>query len=187
MYVVVDQGIDVFAIFDDILKRPFITVGFLAFVLLLPLALTSTPESIRKLGFKRWQRLHMLVYIAGVLADNPLLLARQDRHRPAADLRLDRGGAAHGAGGVLAARSAAYRSIKRRVASIAVFAHSAAVMSESRGRPHSMLSGRPGGSASRISASGTLPRPGSRRPRGGGPSESTPSSNWVYGKSLLSY
>ena len=68
MYVVVDQGIDVFAIFDDILKRPFITVGFLAFVLLLPLALTSTPESIRKLGFKRWQRLHMLVYIAGVLA-----------------------------------------------------------------------------------------------------------------------
>jgi methionine sulfoxide reductase heme-binding subunit len=68
MYVVVDQGIDVFAIFDDILKRPFITVGFLAFVLLLPLALTSTPESVRKLGFKRWQRLHMLVYIAGVLA-----------------------------------------------------------------------------------------------------------------------
>jgi sulfoxide reductase heme-binding subunit YedZ len=68
MYVVIDQGIDVFAILDDILKRPFITVGFLAFVLLLPLALTSTPESIRKLGFKRWQRLHMLVYIAGVLA-----------------------------------------------------------------------------------------------------------------------
>jgi sulfoxide reductase heme-binding subunit YedZ len=68
MYVVVDQGVMLSVILDDVLKRPFITVGFLAFVLLTPLALTSTPESIRQLGFRRWQRLHMLVYVAGVLA-----------------------------------------------------------------------------------------------------------------------
>jgi sulfoxide reductase heme-binding subunit YedZ len=68
MYVVIDQSVMLSAIVDDVLKRPFITVGFLAFVLLLPLALTSTPESIRQLGFRRWQRLHMLVYVAGVLA-----------------------------------------------------------------------------------------------------------------------
>jgi sulfoxide reductase heme-binding subunit YedZ len=68
MYVVVDQGVMLGAILDDIVKRPFITVGFLAFVLLTPLALTSTPQSIRQLGFRRWQRLHMLVYLAGVLA-----------------------------------------------------------------------------------------------------------------------
>ena len=68
MYVVIDQGVMLSAIIDDVLKRPFITVGFLAFVLLTPLALTSTPESIRQLGFRRWQRLHMLVYLAGVLA-----------------------------------------------------------------------------------------------------------------------
>jgi sulfoxide reductase heme-binding subunit YedZ len=68
MYVLVDQGVALGAILEDIAKRPFITVGFLAFVFLIPLALTSTPESIRKLGYRRWVRLHQLVYVAGVLA-----------------------------------------------------------------------------------------------------------------------
>ena len=55
-------------ILEDIAKRPFITVGFLALVLLVPLALTSTNGSVRRLGFRRWQRLHHLAYVAGVLA-----------------------------------------------------------------------------------------------------------------------
>jgi methionine sulfoxide reductase heme-binding subunit len=54
----------------DVVKRPFITAGFTAFVLMVPLALTSTAWSVRKLGGKRWQTLHRLVYfsaIAGVV------------------------------------------------------------------------------------------------------------------------
>jgi methionine sulfoxide reductase heme-binding subunit len=68
VYVFVDQVVDVRSIIDDILKRPFITVGFAALVLLVPLAVTSTTGSIRRLGFRRWQRLHQLAYIAGALA-----------------------------------------------------------------------------------------------------------------------
>jgi methionine sulfoxide reductase heme-binding subunit len=67
-YVLLDQGLDWGAIVADIVKRPFITVGFGALVSLVPLALTSTKPSIRRLGFRRWQRLHQLVYLAGVLA-----------------------------------------------------------------------------------------------------------------------
>lgn len=67
-YLAVDQGYDWPTILDDITKRPFITVGFLALVLLTPLAFTSTTASIRRLGFRRWQRLHQLAYLAGVLA-----------------------------------------------------------------------------------------------------------------------
>jgi methionine sulfoxide reductase heme-binding subunit len=67
-YVVVDQGLDAGRIFDDIVKRPFITVGFAALVLLTPLALTSTTNSIRRLGYRRWTLLHQLAYVAGVLA-----------------------------------------------------------------------------------------------------------------------
>jgi sulfoxide reductase heme-binding subunit YedZ len=68
VYVFVDQVVDAQAIFNDIVKRPFITVGFLALVMLVPLALTSTTESVRRLGFRRWQRVHQLAYVAGVLA-----------------------------------------------------------------------------------------------------------------------
>jgi sulfoxide reductase heme-binding subunit YedZ len=67
-YLVPDQGLDWATIVEDIAQRPFITVGFLAFVLLAPLALTSTTASIRRLGYRRWQRLHQLAYVAGVLA-----------------------------------------------------------------------------------------------------------------------
>jgi methionine sulfoxide reductase heme-binding subunit len=63
-YVALDQEFSLDAIFTDIAKRPFITVGFLAFVLLIPLAATSTSWSIRKLGGKNWNRLHKLVYFS---------------------------------------------------------------------------------------------------------------------------
>lgn len=52
----------------DIYKRPFITIGFLAFSLMVPLAATSTAGMIRRLGGRRWNRLHRLVYATGVLA-----------------------------------------------------------------------------------------------------------------------
>jgi methionine sulfoxide reductase heme-binding subunit len=62
-----DMGFDVADIAKDIAKRPFILVGFLAFVLLTPLAATSFNAAIKKLGAKRWQQLHKLVYlIAGL-------------------------------------------------------------------------------------------------------------------------
>lgn len=67
-YVWAEQFFDLSAIFADILKRPFITVGFAAFVLLMPLAATSTNAMIRRLGGRRWQALHRLVYIIAVLA-----------------------------------------------------------------------------------------------------------------------
>jgi sulfoxide reductase heme-binding subunit YedZ len=54
-------------IFDDIAKRPFITMGMLAFVLMVPLALTSTKGWIRRLG-KRWTLLHRLIYISAIAA-----------------------------------------------------------------------------------------------------------------------
>jgi sulfoxide reductase heme-binding subunit YedZ len=67
MYLV-DQSVDLGIILEDIAVRPFITVGFLALVLLVPLAVTSTSGWVRRLGFRRWQKLHALAYLAGVLA-----------------------------------------------------------------------------------------------------------------------
>jgi len=67
-YVFLDQQVDVGRIVADVVERPFITIGFLAFLALVPLAFTSTRASIRRLGFHRWQRLHQLTYLAGVLA-----------------------------------------------------------------------------------------------------------------------
>lgn len=54
-------------ILEDIVKRPFITIGFAAFVLLIPLAITSTNGWIRRLSAKRWQKLHRLIYAIAVL------------------------------------------------------------------------------------------------------------------------
>jgi sulfoxide reductase heme-binding subunit YedZ len=64
----VDLGFDWAAIVKDIAKRPFITVGFAAFVLLIPLAATSTNAMVRALGGRNWQRLHRLVYAIALLA-----------------------------------------------------------------------------------------------------------------------
>ncbi len=66
-YVWLDQFFDLASITKDVLKRPFITVGFAAFLLMAPLALTSTTGWIRRLGGKRWQALHRLIYATAVL------------------------------------------------------------------------------------------------------------------------
>jgi len=63
-----DHFFDVQEMWRDVLKRPFITVGFTAFVLLIPLAATSTNGMIKRLGGKRWQWLHRLVYVIAPLA-----------------------------------------------------------------------------------------------------------------------
>jgi methionine sulfoxide reductase heme-binding subunit len=64
-YLVLDLFFDWAAIGKDILKRPYVTAGFTAFVLMIPLAITSTAAMIRRLG-KRWQQLHRLVYLAAI-------------------------------------------------------------------------------------------------------------------------
>ena len=62
-YIWLDQFFDFPGMIKDVAKRPFITVGFTSFVLLIPLALTSTAAMVRRLG-KRWQQLHRLIYVA---------------------------------------------------------------------------------------------------------------------------
>src|ERR1044071_6385008 len=64
-YIVLDHFFDFQRIGKDILKRPYVTVGFTGFVLMIPLAITSTAGMIRRLG-KRWQQLHRLIYIAAI-------------------------------------------------------------------------------------------------------------------------
>jgi sulfoxide reductase heme-binding subunit YedZ len=66
-YIWLDKFFDLHEMFKDIAKRPFITIGFSAYLLLIPLALTSTAWSIRRLGGKNWQRLHRLIYLTGIL------------------------------------------------------------------------------------------------------------------------
>lgn len=63
-----DHAFDIDEIAKDILKRPFVIVGFAAFVLLIPLAATSSNRAIRKLGGKRWQELHRNIYLISILA-----------------------------------------------------------------------------------------------------------------------
>lgn len=65
-YIWLDKFFDLHAMLEDIAKRRFITVGFLAFILMIPLALTSTAGWIRRLGGKRWQILHRLIYISAI-------------------------------------------------------------------------------------------------------------------------
>ena len=67
-YIWLDQWFDLAAIGKDIAKRPYITAGFAAFVLLIPLAVTSTNAMVRRLGGRNWQRLHRLVYVIAALA-----------------------------------------------------------------------------------------------------------------------
>jgi sulfoxide reductase heme-binding subunit YedZ len=66
-YVSFDHVFDVAAILKDIVKRPFITVGFTTLVLLVPLAVTSTNRMVQRLGAKRWLALHRLVYVIAPL------------------------------------------------------------------------------------------------------------------------
>lgn len=66
-YVGVDQFFDLSLLVEDVLKRRFMAVGFTAWLLLLPLAVTSTDGWVRRLGHARWKRLHRLVYVAAAL------------------------------------------------------------------------------------------------------------------------
>ena len=82
-YFVLDQFFDLPMIIEDVLKRPYITVGFSAFVLLIPLAVTSTKKMIRRLG-KRWSWLHRLIYlIASLGVVHYLWLVKSDIRYPA--------------------------------------------------------------------------------------------------------
>lgn len=81
-YIWLDQFFDPAAIVRDIIKRPFITVGFIAFVLLIPLAATSTHAMIRRLG-RRWKPLHRMVYVIALLGViHYLWLVKKDMTEP---------------------------------------------------------------------------------------------------------
>lgn len=67
-YVVLDQFFDWAAIWKDIVKRTYITLGMISLVILTVLAATSPKAALKKIGFKKWRALHRLVYVAGVLA-----------------------------------------------------------------------------------------------------------------------
>jgi sulfoxide reductase heme-binding subunit YedZ len=82
-YLWLDQFFDWSAILEDIAKRPYITVGFAAFLLMVPLAVTSTRAMVRRLG-RRWQALHRLVYlVAGLGVLHFLCLVKADHTEPA--------------------------------------------------------------------------------------------------------
>ncbi len=65
-YLWFEEFFDFAAIWTDVMERPFITMGFITFVLMIPLAITSTHAMIKKLGGKRWQQLHRLVYLIAI-------------------------------------------------------------------------------------------------------------------------
>jgi sulfoxide reductase heme-binding subunit YedZ len=82
-YLWLDKFFDMGEIAKDVVKRPFITAGFTGFILLIPLAVTSTKGMIRRLGGKNWQRLHRLIYVsaaAGVI--HYYWLVKSDVRRP---------------------------------------------------------------------------------------------------------
>ncbi len=82
-YAGLDQSLELRGIIADVLKRKFIFVGFAAFVLLVPLAATSTQWAVRRLGFVRWKRIHRLAYLAACLASVHFLWrVKQDLREP---------------------------------------------------------------------------------------------------------
>jgi methionine sulfoxide reductase heme-binding subunit len=67
VWLILDRELFWPGVLEDIAKRPFITIGFIALLLLIPLALTSTNGWIRRLGAQRWRKLHRLVYVIAIL------------------------------------------------------------------------------------------------------------------------
>ncbi|MCB2426699.1 sulfite oxidase heme-binding subunit YedZ [Methylophaga pinxianii] len=83
LYIGLDQFFDVQEIWVDIIKRPFITVGFISFLLLIPLTITSTDKMIKRLGGRRWKKLHYLIYLIVVLSSvHFYMLVKQDKTEP---------------------------------------------------------------------------------------------------------
>ena len=84
-YAILDAGLDLEYVVEDVLERPYITVGFVTLCALVPLAATSTDAMIRRLGGARWRRLHRLTYFAGaggVLHFLWLALSKSDLREP---------------------------------------------------------------------------------------------------------
>ena len=82
-YIVLDHFLDIQFIIQDIIKRPFITFGFISFLFLIPLASTSTNNMIKQLGFKLWKKIHYLIYPVAILASMHFyVLVRADKTEP---------------------------------------------------------------------------------------------------------
>ena len=82
-YIVLDHFFDLKFIIKDIIKRPFITFGFLSFVALIPLASTSTKSLIKKIGYKTWKKIHYLIYPAAILSSlHFFMLVRANKMEP---------------------------------------------------------------------------------------------------------
>jgi sulfoxide reductase heme-binding subunit YedZ len=82
-FIWLDKFFDIGDALDDVAKRPFITIGFISFLILIPLAATSTNRILRWMGGRRWKRLHRMVYLAaigGVI--HYLWLVKADLRRP---------------------------------------------------------------------------------------------------------
>jgi sulfoxide reductase heme-binding subunit YedZ len=83
IYLGLDQQLDLSDIIADVTKHLYVTVGMLAFLLMVPLALTSTKASIRRLGGRKWNRLHQLVYVSAVAGCIHFLWAvKKDKQEP---------------------------------------------------------------------------------------------------------
>ena len=83
-YIALDHFFDMTYIIKDIIKRPFITFGFISFVILIPLAITSPKIMLKKLGFKAWKKIHYLIYPAAILSSlHFYMLVRANKIEPA--------------------------------------------------------------------------------------------------------
>ena len=83
-YIALDHFFDMTFIIKDILKRPFITFGFISFVFLIPLVITSPKKMLKKLGFKVWKKIHYLIYPAAILSSiHFYMLVRANKVEPA--------------------------------------------------------------------------------------------------------
>ena len=83
-YIALDHFFDITFIIKDILKRPFITLGFISFIFLIPLVITSPKKMLKKLGFKVWKKIHYLIYPAAILSSiHFYMLVRANKIEPA--------------------------------------------------------------------------------------------------------
>ncbi len=78
-YIVLDHYFNWEFLLKDVLKRPFISLGFISFLLLIPLALTSTKAMVKKLTYKVWKNIHKLIYIIAPLATMHFFLINKSR------------------------------------------------------------------------------------------------------------
>ena len=83
-YIAIDHFFDMSFIIKDIIKRPFITFGFISFIFLIPLVITSPKKMLKKLGFKVWKKIHYLIYPAAILSSvHFYMLVRANKIEPA--------------------------------------------------------------------------------------------------------